>query len=429
MKQSWTMRRRLMLAFAAFTLFVALLFSAIAVLFLYTVEDRFFSDALQSEAKHQIEYHQEFDRWASPRSDFMTVHESADSFPDDLRQQYLAEPMRSEFAGDEGRHYHLFRLESGKSSVAEAFLVAEVKQQLVVRRMRGGFLEFLAWSVSLVVIVALILGYWLARRVSAPLSDLASRVEAIRPENPPPDAGLAFHTREVEVLARGLAALTMRIHAFVEREREFTRDVSHELRTPLAVIRSSCERIEQDRSLSVAARKQIDFIKQSSWQLQQCVATLLSLAREEQLGDEIQAVAVLPVIEHVVLEQGLQLEGKPVEVVVNVDHATRMRISPNILHILLGNLVGNAFAHTTQGRVCIVIEDKRLRITNTQTMQGSAIGDLFEPYAKGDASAGSGLGLAIVRRLCDRYQLDLRIESGSGQTSASLALDPLDVSD
>ena len=68
MKQSWTMRRRLMLAFAAFTLFVALLFSAIAVLFLYTVEDRFFSDALQSEAKNQIEYHQEFDRWASPRS-------------------------------------------------------------------------------------------------------------------------------------------------------------------------------------------------------------------------------------------------------------------------------------------------------------------------------------------------------------------------
>lgn len=426
MKPSWTMRRRLMLAFAAFTLFVALLFSAIAVLFLYTVEDRFFSDALQSEAKHQIAHHGKFDRWTSPRSDFMTVHESADSFPDDLRQQYLAEPMRSEFAGDEGRHYHLFRLTTGEPGATPAFLLAEVNQQLVVRRMRGGFLEFLAWSVSLVVIVALILGFWLARRMSSPLAELAGRVEAMRPEDAPLDAGSVFHTREVEVLAGRLAALTTRIHSFVEREREFTRDVSHELRTPLAVIRSSCERLEQDRSLAVAARIQIGFIKQSSWQLQQSVETLLSLAREEQLGDEIQAVALLPVIEQVVLEQGLQLEGKPVDVDVEVDRAARMWISPTILHILLGNLIGNAFAHTAHGRVCIDIEDGRLRITNSQVMLGPEIGDLFEPYAKSDASAGSGLGLAIVRRLCDRYQLDLRIESGSGQTRASLSLNSPD---
>jgi hypothetical protein len=37
------------------------------------------------------------------------------------------------------------------------------------------------------------------------------------------------------------------------------------------------------------------------------------------------------------------------------------------------------------------------------------------------------LGLAIVGRLCDRYGLDLRIESGSDTTIVSMAIDPLEV--
>ncbi len=413
-----------MLAFAAFTLFVGLLFSAIAVLFLYTVEDRFFSDALQHEAQRQIAHYEQFNRWTPPRSDFMTIHEDPHQFPDDLRESYLAEPTRTEFAGTDGRHYHLVRLSPGKTETGAAFLVAEVNKQLVVRRMRGGILEMLAWSVSLVVMIALVLGAWLARRMSAPLASLAQRVQAMRPDDPPLDAGPESSIREVDVLARGLASLTMRIGDFVEREREFTRDVSHELRTSLAVIHSASERIGQDIDLSVAARRQIGFIRQSSWQLQQCVATLLSLAREEGQPDIAeQPIAVLPVVEQVVLEKSLQLEGKPVEVEVAVDPAARTRIPANVLHILLGNLVGNAFAHTAKGRVCIDTDGGRLRIANSQAMQGPAMGDLFQPYARGDASAGFGLGLAIVRRLCDRYRIELRIETGPEGTCASLGLD------
>ncbi|MEZ5462530.1 sensor histidine kinase [Dokdonella sp.] len=418
------MRSRLMLAFAGISLFVALLFSGIAVLFLYTVEDRFFHDALQSEAQRQLAHHEQFNRWTLPHNEFMTVFENAQDFPDDLREAYLAEPARSEFRGAEGRHYHLVRLAQADSAKGPAFLVAEVNQQLVVRRMRSSILEFLAWSVSLVVGIALGLGFWLARRMSAPLAELASQVEAMQPDDPPLDSAQVFRSHEVEVLARKLAALTTRVHDFVEREREFSRDVSHELRTPLAVIRSGCERLEQDRSLSVAARRQIGFVSQSAWQMQQCVGALLSLAREQPVDDTVEQTAlILPVIEQVVMEQGLQLEGKPVEVSVDVDPELQMRLPRSILHILLGNLVGNAFAHTGQGHVRIDTDAGRLRITNSQAMPDLEAGDLFEPFAKGESSAGFGLGLAIVRRLCERYQIDLRIESGPQGTCASLDLD------
>ncbi len=420
------MHRRLMLAFAVFALVVAALFGAYAMLFAYSVEDQFFSDALQYEAAAQHEHRARTGRWMSPRTEYMSVYENPSSFPADLRERYRDEPTRSEYAGGAGRHYHLLRLTPATGGTPAGFLVAEVSQQLVVRRVRRDLVGLLALSALGVVALALLVGYWLARRTVAPLAALARRVEAMQPDDPPQAFARQFSTHEVGVLAHGLESLAARVHAFVVREREFTRDASHELRTPLAVINSTCERLAHDASLSVQARRQVDFLKQSAWQLQQTVTTLLSLAREENAALLADAVAVLPLLEQVVLEQAILLEGKPVEVLVDVPRDARMTLPPAVLRILLGNLVGNAFAHTAAGWVRIDVEDGRLRITNTDGMVGAVHDALYQPFAKGEASAGCGLGLAIVRRLCDRHGIDLRIATDSRGTITSLALDGAD---
>lgn len=421
------MRRRLMLAFAVFALVVAALFGAYAMLFTYLVEDQFFSDALQYEAAAQREHRARTGRWMSPRTEYMRVYENPSSFPADLRERYRVEPTHSEYAGEAGRHYHLLRLAPAMGGDSGAFLVAEVSQQLVVRRIRGDILQLLAWSALGVVALALLVGYWLARRTAAPLAALAQRVEAMQPDDPPQAFALQFSTREVGVLAHGLESLGARVHAFVVREREFTRDASHELRTPLAVIHSACERLAHDAALSVQARRQVDFLRQSVWQLQQTVTTLLSLAREESAALLAEAVVVLPLLEQVVVEQAILLEGKPVEVAVDVPREARMTLPPAVLRILLVNLVGNAFAHTAAGRVRIDVDGGRLRIANTDGMAAAVRDVLYQPFAKGEASAGYGLGLAIVHRLCDRHGIDLRIETDSRGTTASLALDGADV--
>ena len=131
------MRRRLMQAFAIFALVVAALFGAYAMLFTYLVEDRFFSDALQYEAAAQREHRARTGRWMSPRTESMSVYENPSSFPADLRERYRVGPTRSEYPGGAGRHYHLLRLAPATGGNSGAFLVAEVSQQLVVRRIRG----------------------------------------------------------------------------------------------------------------------------------------------------------------------------------------------------------------------------------------------------------------------------------------------------
>lgn len=433
------LRNRLMLAFAGFTIVVATLFGLYVAMFAYSVEDLFFTRILDREAQTQQQHHARTGRWAQPHEPFITVIADASALPEDLPARLAAEPQRREFGGAQGHHYHLRPLAAtdtqgtadATAQDGPAWLVAEVSEELVIRPRRAALFQWLAWSGAAVVALALLLGGWLAQRTAAPLSRLASLVDRSHPTRLPTSFAAGFPNDEVGVLAHALESLIGRVDDVIAREREFTRDASHELRTPLAVIRGACEQLAGETSLSIAGRQYLEHVRQSAWQLEQTVTTLLSLAREEWQAGTATAVAILPVLERVIVEQATLIDGRPVDVDTQVPGDARLTVPSPVLHILLSNLVGNAFAHTPRGRIRIDVEHGRLRIANP----GGAIRDAdFEPHVRGASSAGFGLGLAIVRRLCERHDIDLEIETqtatdgtgdpGINTTVASLALDP-----
>ncbi len=417
------LRNRLMLSFAGFTLMVAALFGLYAVAFVYSVEDRFFNSMLKQEAATQLDHHARRGRWTAPRSGFMAVYPNPASLPDDLRAQHRGEPWRSEFAGSHGRHYHVLALDP-PAPATRAWLVAEVSRQLVVRPIRDDLLGLLAWSALGVIALALLLGYGLARRTAAPLADLAARVGAMRPGQLPETFAESYPNDEVGILARGLQALIGRMRDFIAREQEFTRDASHELRTPLAVIRSATERLATEPALSAESRRQLDHVRESTRQLEQTVATLLALAREDR-PDVVGTgpTTLLPVIERVVVDLAPLLEGKPVTVELAVPCDAVIALPAGVLHILMSNLIGNAFAHSLHGTVAIDVQAGWLRISNSGSPIADAVrADPCQAFGKGPDSAGMGLGLAIVRRLCDRYGVDLRLEATPVGTMASISL-------
>ncbi len=407
-----------MSAFALFTLVTAGLFGGYAVIFMYTTEDEFFGNLLREEAALQQEHRQRHGEWAVPRQPFVRVYAAGETLPDGLDELLAAEPRRREAGGREGRHYHLLKLDTAD---ATAWLVAEVSRQLVVRPMRDRMLGLLAWSALLLVALALLLGGLLARRITAPLSRLVARVDGLSAQQLPQDFARDFADDEVGTLAQALQALTRRIHDVVARERAFTRDASHELRTPLAVIRGAAERIDSEPALSPQGRRHLAHLQQSVLQLQQTMDTLLVLARAES-APAAAAFTVLPILERVIVEQSSLLEGKDVDVRVDVGAGATTTIPAPVAHILLSNLIGNAFAHTQAGSVTIDLDGARLRIVN-RGIAAPAATDCFEPYAKREGSAGFGLGLDIVRRLGERCGLDLRITFDADEASASFRLD------
>jgi hypothetical protein len=68
----------------------------------------------------------------------------------------------------------------------------------------------------------------------------------------------------------------------------------------------------------------------------------------------------------------------------------RLPVPTPVLHILLSNLVGNAFAHSEAGEVRIDVEGGRLRIANSGGGIDPALrGQLQQPFVKREGSAGS----------------------------------------
>ncbi len=415
------LQRRLVVAFATYALVVAALFGFYAIIFMYTVEDAFFDAMLVQEVEAQKAARLATGAWATPRDTAMTLHEDSATFPEDLAARHAEEPRRREFDGRDGHHFHLAGITLPGATAPSAWIVAEVGDRLVVRPVRDRVFMLLALSALFVVVVALPVAVWLARRTTTPLGRLVARVDEATPDRLPRDLAQGFGDDEVGVLARGLDGLVARIDAFVAREQAFTRDAGHELRTPLALIVAACEARLAAPDTDAGSQATLREVHRAALQIGETLAMLLALAREVEPSPTTSLLA--PVLERVVLEQAPLLGVRAVEVVVDVRDEARIALPAAVLHSVLGNLVGNAFAHTAEGEIRITTESNTLRIANpAPTAVLAERLDTARPFVKGEASHGLGLGLVIVKRLCAHHGLALHVEEGDGLATVVLPL-------
>ena len=398
-----SLHRRWMLALALFTVVVTALFGLFAMVFVYTVEDRFLERLLRQEAVAQMAHRLEHGRWGRTGADFIVLHESAASLPPEVAQVLAQEPKRREVAGRDGRHYHLHALDQPDRA---PWLVAEVSQQLIVRPIRTQLLSWLAGWGLLMVALALALAWALARRISAPLETLAGRVAAASPGQHPVSVAQGLGNDEVGAVARAFDALLARTHDFIAREQAFTRDASHELRTPLAVLLLGIERLQADAAMAPAAQTTLAALHASTLWMQQTVSTLLALSREGEsaAGKTHEPVAVLPLLEQWVLAHADWLDHQTLSLDVQLDRQARLRLPAPVLQLALASLLGNAFAHgRAGGQVRVEFDGQALCIANPNA-------DLPQ--------AGHGFGLGIVQRLLDAAGGRLELEQHAGTIRA-----------
>jgi len=410
------LQQRLMFAFAGFSLLVATVLGALAIVFVYVVEDQFFVAALRAEAERQQAHRAAHGSFTAPALPYLSLHPQGQGLPADLAAQRARHPQRQEFAGAGGRHYHLRPVGSDGT-----VLVAEVSAQLVVRPMRNELLRWLLAAAAGLTLVALLVGGWLARRISTPLATLAGRVAHSAPDTPPEDLARGLVHDEVGELARRLDLLHARTRSLIEREQAFTADASHELRTPLAVLAVAAERLQAQAG--AGQQPLVRTIQASLWQMGQTIELMLALARAtpaatSAAGDE----PLLPQLEHLVLAHAPLLDQQGFEVVLAVAATVTRRWPPALTQLLVGNLLANAMAHAQQARIVIEADANELRVHNPSLPPPAALlgaGAAGQARGtRGTASAGQGLGLSIVRRLAERHGLTLELRHHEGQTSA-----------
>ncbi|MBY0575277.1 MAG: sensor histidine kinase N-terminal domain-containing protein [Gallionellaceae bacterium] len=314
----------------------------------------------------------------------------------------------------DGNHWRVFTTwnDSGEYLIQVAER-ADVRNDLA-RSIAVNLLQPLLFALPL---LALLL--WVAvTRGLLPLDKLAREVEQRDPEALTPlDAEAAPH--EVLPLIERLNRLFARIDAAIQKERRFTADAAHELRTPVAAIKAQAQ-VARTASAEQERIHALDNAILGCNRAAHLIEQLLALARVDALGDvavepcclsdiaagEIAALAPLA------LAKGVHIELQESDMV----PAANVRGNPELLRMLLRNLIDNAVRHTPSGTaVRVSISNDHGEISMSVSDDGPGIPEqemakISERFYRpiGTPGEGSGLGLSIVKRIAEVHNASLQ---------------------
>jgi len=319
----------------------------------------------------------------------------------------------------------------GFAVVAESLNVIEGG----LRRLRRDFFA----GVLLVLLVASLGGYFLARKSLAPIALMNAQTQRITAENLSSRLDVTNPRDELGQLATTINALLARLDATFTEQQRFIADASHELRTPLAVLRGETEvALEQNRGAE-DYRESLALIKDEAERLTRIVENLFILARQ-------------PVDQHSIMKEPLRLNEVVSECVrsaqvlatqrglrLHLDGATsevHFTGDDEMLKRMLLNLLDNAVKYTSPGGdvgVALSTQNGSARIVVTDSGIGIPSADqprIFDRFyrvdkARSRALGGAGLGLSIAKWIVEAHGGTIAVQSIPTQGSEFIVDLPL----
>lgn len=217
------------------------------------------------------------------------------------------------------------------------------------------------------------------------------------------------------------------IRQIVRTQKRFIADASHELRTPLAIMKTNSEVALLDgRQMSGSdAFEVLHSNLEEIDRMSKIIENLLSLSYYDSRVTEIpfMPVSLADVVRNITNKAQSLAIKKAVKL--TLAQADEGMILGNITAIeqMTMNLIKNAVTYTPQGGEVRVSVENRNRSLLELKVEDSGIGispedlpHIFSPFYKaGDGrhqeEGTSGLGLTIVKKIVDRHQGEIRVES------------------
>lgn len=295
-------------------------------------------------------------------------------------------------------------------------------------------------SLALVAALAAALGVSLyqTRRIGrsvATIAGAASDVAGGHYEVRVPGPGLG---PEFDSLASGFNKMADRLGS-VERTRlRLLADLGHEMRTPVATLEAYFEALEDGVATLDAATAEL--LRSQTRRLARLSEDISSVSRaEEGQGLDLRKTHPGSVVSAAVDAAAAAYEAKGVRLLTRVpSRMTDLRVDPDRIAQVLGNLLDNALRHTPPGgTVTVAVShssrtgDVELSVADTgDGIPAEHLPHVFDRFYRVDAArdrahGGSGIGLAIAKALAEAHGGKLTATSpGTGQGSTFRVLLP-----
>lgn len=237
--------------------------------------------------------------------------------------------------------------------------------------------------------------------------------------------------------------VTIPMEESIKRKKQFIADASHELRTPLSVLLTSIEAIEMDKDnvLSSFSLQIINDARDEFFRLKRLVNDLLTLARAD-TGDiklKKELFSLNLVTAQVIRSLKTAAEQKKISVQFALSESIELNADPERIHQLLYILIDNGLKYSsphsevsvhleqvqegTVSCVKIVVEDTGPGISSKFQKQ------IFQRFFRIDesrsrATEGSGLGLSIAQWIVEAHHGEICVHSELNKGSQFIVIIP-----
>ncbi len=286
---------------------------------------------------------------------------------------------------------------------------------------------FFIWGGLIAVAIALVMTFFLSRKILAPVKTLTSAASRLGRGDLSQRVQLK-DKGEMGELAQAFNSMAGDLERTEQLRQNMIADAAHELRTPLSNIRGYLEAI-RDR-IKRPDTDTIRSIDEEATLLSRLVDDLqaLSLAEAGELKLNRQAEDIIKLIKQAVAAKQTQAAAKGISISTEVSQKLPLvNIDSRRIGQVLHNLLENAIAHTAKSGNIVVAAQKQdnwVKVSVTDTGEGIPAEDLpsvFERFYRVDksrtrATGGSGLGLTIAKRLVEVHggKIEAQSELGKG---------------
>ena len=400
-------------------LFQGLLIAMAAILGVFfakiVIEEILVKSAILEETDYFWQQHQLDSQFALPDTKNLTGYFDPSGLPYIIQQDLPTEPGFYEY-DNHGDRLVLYLSEQNQRVLYLLYFRGQVDALVLYYGL------FPLLTVLVILYLALWLTYRLSHRTVSPIIHLANQINQLdfsKDDLSIDIDQLSYNSDdEIQVLSDAISHLGERLDAFVARERNFTRDASHEMRSPLTVINIAADMLLSEQTLSKPAYNSVHRIKRAIADMERLTEVFLMLARENNQALTTDMVLLNDVVEEEVERAQLLNKNPQLEIYYQAGNKIMTWGSDMVLSVLLGNLIRNAMLYTEQGSIEIRLSDKSVIIEDSgKGIPQQQIEEMFKPFQRGENinASGYGIGLTIVKRLSERFNWPIKVDSELGK--------------
>ena len=296
------------------------------------------------------------------------------------------------------------------------------------------------WSLALVIVLGLIGGFFVSRRVLSRIDAMTGTAQTIMAGDLSGRLPVAGTGDELDRLADNVNAMLERIEALMRGLKEVSDNIAHDLKTPLTRLRNRCEQALRSATGETSYRAALESTIAESDDLIRTFDALLMIARAEsgQARDNMTefdaseiARDVGDLYEPVADEKGIALK-------IDAPAAAPVRGNRELVSQALANLIDNAIKYAgpsgkvngVPAEIVVRAGNDGERITLSVADRGPGIPDAdrgrvverFVRLEESRSEPGSGLGLSLASAVARLHGGELKLEDNHPGLRTTIAL-------